>query len=167
MLQQILSHTPLYVWAILAFLIQRGVAASVTREQPLGRLAILPLAMLLLSLLDLNGKFGLGAATVAAWLASATLAALASWQWIGQDSIGAGSVAGSVRQRGSWLPLVLMLAIFVLKFSLAVLLAVRPEARHNLALALAASGLFGLFNGIFFGRLARAAAVLLPRAATA
>lgn len=167
MLQQILSHTPLYVWAILAFLIQRGVAASVTREQPLGRLAILPLAMLLLSLLDLNGKFGLGAATLAAWLASATVAALASWQWIGRDSVSAASVAGSVRQRGSWLPLVLMLAIFVVKFSLAVLLALRAEARHSVALALAASALFGLFNGIFFARLARAAAVLLPRAATA
>ena len=37
-MQQLFSHTPLYVWAILAFLVYRGVLASRVREVSLRKL---------------------------------------------------------------------------------------------------------------------------------
>jgi hypothetical protein len=67
MLQQILSHTPAYVWAILAFLVYRGVIASLDREVALKKLFIIPAVMLALSLHDLAGKFGFTSLSVPAW----------------------------------------------------------------------------------------------------
>jgi hypothetical protein len=56
---QLLSHTPLYVWAILAFLVYRGTAAMRDREVEFRKLCIIPLVMLGLSLQDMSAKFGL------------------------------------------------------------------------------------------------------------
>jgi hypothetical protein len=80
MLQQILIHTPGYVWAILAFLIYRGLIACTDREVEFSKLFIIPSVMLLLSVQDLAGKFGLGGVTLAAWAAGAMASAFLTWK---------------------------------------------------------------------------------------
>ena len=71
MLIQILTHTPFYVWAILAFLIQRGMIAMRDRDLELRKLVMIPAVMLVLSLQDMNAKFGLGGLALAAWALAA------------------------------------------------------------------------------------------------
>jgi hypothetical protein len=168
MLIQILTHTPLYVWAILAFLVYRGVAAMRDRDVEVRKLVIIPAVMLVLSLQDMNTKFGLGGWTLAAWALAAAGVALAAGL-AAPARIAASAAPGCVRVRGSRLPLVMMLAVFCTKYAASVTLAVAPQLRHDMLFACAVCGLFGVFNGWFIGRLAgdMASARMLPSGAVA
>ncbi|WP_307189003.1 DUF6622 family protein [Massilia sp. Root335] len=168
MLIQILTHTPIYVWAILAFLVQRGMIAMRDRDVELRKLVMIPAVMLVLSLQDMNAKFGLGGPALAAWALAAAAMALPAGL-AGTGRIGASNVPGSVRVRGSRLPLVMMMAVFFTKYVASVALSVAPQLRHDTLFACAVCGLFGVFNGWFVGRLARdlASYRLLPAGAAA
>lgn len=163
MLIQILTHTPLYVWAILAFLVYRGMAAMRDRDVEIRKLVIIPAVMLVLSLQDMSTKFGLGGWALAAWAAAAAGMALAAGL-AGSDRIVAGTVPGQVRVRGSRLPLVMMMAVFFTKYVASVTLAIVPHLRQDTLFACIVCGLFGVFNGWFIGRLAGdlAAVRMLP-----
>lgn len=154
MLIQILTHTPLFVWAILAFLIFRGVYAMRDREMGFNKLFILPVVMLVLSLSDIAGKFGLGGAAMAAWAAGAAFSGLLVWKFTA-GRIAPGSAHGNVLVRGSWKPLALMMGVFFTKYVTAVTLAILPNVRQEILFAVAISALFGILNGIFLGRLAK------------
>ncbi|MDB5915855.1 MAG: hypothetical protein JWR40_89 [Massilia sp.] len=154
MLQQILTHTPAYVWAILAFLVYRGVIASTDREVAPGKLFIIPAVMLALSLQDLAGKFGLSGVSMAAWAGGAAVGFGLAWK-LGAARVVARTRAGTVMLRGSWLPLGLMMAVFCTKYVAAVLFALHPQARRDVLLVVAVAALFGVLNGVFLGRLAR------------
>jgi hypothetical protein len=152
MLIQILTHTPLYVWAILAFLVYRGMAAMRDRDVEVRKLVIIPAVMLVLSLQDIGAKFGLGGWALAAWALAAAGVALAAGL-AGPERIAASTVPGRVRVRGSRLPLVMMLAVFFTKYVASVTLAVAPQLRQDTLFACAVCALFGVFNGWFIGRL--------------
>jgi hypothetical protein len=153
MLIQILTHTPLYVWAILAFLVNRGVNAMRDRELEVRRLVIIPVVMLVLSLQDIDTKFGLGGWALAAWALTAAAATLLAGL-SGSTRIATGAAPGTVRVRGSRLPLVMMMAVFFTKYVASVTLAVAPQLRHDTPFAIAVCALFGVYNGWFVGRLA-------------
>ncbi|KQV80653.1 hypothetical protein ASD15_11995 [Massilia sp. Root351] len=170
MLQQILSHTPAYVWAILAFLVYRGVAASQDRVVRYRSVFIIPGGMLVLGLNSVATGFGLWTPAGAAWLA-ATLAgaALARTRAGGDGAKAVDHAAGTVTQRGSWMPLALMMAVFCCKYAVGAALAVQPALRGDMRFAVPACMAFGLFNGILLGRLLRTAAAwqaLRPAAAS-
>lgn len=154
MLIQILSHTPLYVWAILAFLVWRGVAELREREIAMPRMFVLPLVLLILSLHDIARKFGFDATAFIAWTAAFAAAALLAWRF-GRVRVAPGSAPGRVRVAGSVVPLVLMLSIFTLKYVTSVLLAVRPDLAGQPMVVAGVCAMFGVFNGYFLGRLLR------------
>lgn len=154
MLQQILIHTPVYVWAILAVLVWRGTAALRDREMKVRSLFIVPAVMLVLSLQDVGSKFGSSGLAYAAWAAAAAATALLVWK-SGRGRTAPGSAPGSVIVRGSWVPLAMMMAIFFTKYAASVLLAVLPHARQDVLFAAGVCALFGVFNGCFLGRLGR------------
>lgn len=153
MLNNILGHTPFYVWAILLLLAWRGASALRERETRLWQLFIVPCIMLPVALLDIGRKFGPGALPACAWGAGA--AAVAWLAWRGAARVAPGSAPGMVRVRGSVLPLLLMLAIFLVKYAAALALAVAPAALRDPATAAAACALLGCANGWFVGRLLR------------
>ncbi len=151
MLQQIVGHTPLYVWAILAFLVHRGVVASRTRTASLRSLCIIPAVMTVLALLQI-GRSG-AAGPYAAWLGAVAVGVLLAWR--GQGAVAVDRAAGTVTQAGSWLPLVLMLTVFGVRYAVAVAGAVRPALAAGTAFALAVAVLLGLCNGLLAGRVLR------------
>ena len=167
MIQQIVSHTPIYVWALLAFLVYRGVLASRDREIALQKLFIIPVVMMGLSLSGLNAQGALGSGVWAVWTLGMLAGAAATWK-LSNGAIAVDRAAGTVRQRGSWLPLMLMIAIFATKYAVAVLSAMHPELQQMPLFAATVTVLFGLFNGVFVGRLARyVVAWMLPAAPSA
>jgi hypothetical protein len=159
MLIQILTHTPLYVWVILAFLLWRGAVEMRDRELTLRRMLILPLVMLGLSLNDMALKFDMGMVLVAAWVTGCAAAALLAWRF-GRARIAAGTAPDRVLVRGSVMPLILMLAIFLTKYITSVVLVIQPQLAHQLPVAATICLVFGVFNGVLLGRLARTASVL-------
>lgn len=168
MLIQILTHTPLYVWAILAFLVYRGMAAMRDRDMEVRKLAMIPAVMLVLSLQDISAKFGLGGWALAAWAVAAAGVALAAGL-AGSERIAASAVPGHVRVRGSRLPLVMMMAVFFTKYAASVAVSVAPQLRQDTLFACIVCGLFGVFNGWFIGRLVgdMASVRMLPASAAA
>lgn len=168
MLQQIVSHTPTYVWAILGFLVYRGVAASRDRTATMREVFILPAVMLALGLQSTANGFGLESPAGAAWLAGLAAGIALMWRSAGNGAV-LDRAAGTVQLRGSWAPLALMMTIFVGKFAMAVALASQPALRNSLALALPACAAFGVLSGAFMARPLRVAAALraAPAGATA
>ena len=154
MIQQIISHTPVYVWALLAFLVYRGVVAASDREVSLLKLFIIPVVMLVISLAGMNGHGLLGAGVWLVWLTGMLATVVITWT-AAKGGIVVNRAAGTVLQRGSWAPLALMIAIFATKYTVAVLSAMHPELQGQMPFVVAVSGLFGVFNGVFIGRLLR------------
>ncbi|MFJ2988070.1 DUF6622 family protein [Collimonas sp. NPDC087041] len=155
MLAQIISHTPLWVWALLAFLVYRGLLASVDREVTLRKISVIPLVMLALSWQGMSAIFGITPLTALCWCASAAVAAALNWRLFRSDRVIPYPERGVLFQRGSWLPLVLMMGIFVTKYTVAVLIAVQPQLAHESAFVATVCALYGIFNGMFIGRLLR------------
>ena len=154
MLNQIFIHTPLYVWAILAFLIVRGIIALRTREVAVNKLFIIPIVMAVLSLVDVSAKFGFGGHGFTVWAATAlvTVALLARF---GRARVAPTATPGRVSVRVSALPLVLMMAIFVTKYVSSIAVVLQPALRADGGFTAVVCVLFGLFTGYFVGRLAR------------
>lgn len=155
MLYQILSHTPPWVWAVLFALVWMGLAQTAPRRTRLRRVIGLPLAMTSLSLYGTLSVFG---AVPESW-----------WMWLGAGLITLVWVASSgppadVRYDpaaqvfslpGSWVPLVLMMAIFLTKYLVGVMLAMQPALAHDITMAAAVASLYGAMSGLFIGRMLR------------
>ncbi|TFW30009.1 DUF6622 family protein [Duganella callida] len=154
MIQQIISHTPTYVWALLGFLLYRGYLASQDRETTMLKVALIPLVMLGLALSGMNTQGALGEGVWAVWGIGAAASTALVWRF-GRREISVNRAAGTVFQRGSYLPLLTMIAIFATKYTVAVVSAIQPELPHSLPFASAIALLYGVFNGLFLGRLAR------------
>lgn len=164
MLQQILIHTPVYVWAILAFLIHRGVVASKNRVVRYRSVFIVPGIMLALGMNSVASGFGMGSTAGAAWLTGILAGAVLTWALTAGAVASHGTAhvvdraAGTVWQRGSWVPMALMMAVFCCKYVVGASLAMQPALRGDPRFAIPACLVFGLFNGIFIGRLLRTVA---------
>lgn len=157
LITSILSHTPLYVWAILAFLVYRGVQASRDREVTLRTMAILPIVMTALALVGIRSAFGLEGVPALFWLAGVAGGAALAWNLSGAGAIVAHPGRGVLFLRGSWAPLALMMLIFMMKYAVAIALAMMPALGHDTLFASTVCLLYGLFSGLFLGRLLRGA----------
>lgn len=169
MLLQILTHTPVFVWALLAGLIALGVAQSRERRVAPARLLALPALML-----------GLGAWSLAPGMAALPLVALV---WVAALTLGtAGGLrapqqpgtawlanVGRFQLPGSWIPMGFILVIFVLRYTSSVALVMHPAWRGTLAVQAPLALVLGLITGLSIGRtlaLFRLARVTRAAAAT-
>lgn len=155
MLYQIVVHTPLWVWAMLVFLVYRGWSVAADRETAIIKVAVVPVVMFGLSGL---GLYELAHADAVA-LGVASLAALASGLYSWNAAGRAGTIAyperGTVFLRGSWFPLLLMVGIFAVKYTMGVLQAMHSHYVQGALVAVAVSLLYGLFIGVSAGRVLR------------
>ncbi|MFC0132092.1 hypothetical protein CR105_26220 [Massilia eurypsychrophila] len=152
MLIQIVTHTPVYVWAILALLVYRGVVAMRDREMTIRKLFIIPVIMLALSLQDVVAKFGAGFMPLSVWTGSAVLMTLLVWKF-SSAGVSAAASSGRVIVHGSWAPLAMMMAIFFTKYATAVTLVIKPSASQDPLFSTVVCALLGVFSGYFLGRL--------------
>ena len=159
MLQQIISHTPLWVWALLAFLVYRGVIASSDREVALSKLFIVPIVMLALSIYGIAGSFGTNAAIAGIWLGAAILGGVLSWSLVKPFSLTPHPDRNRLFVRGSWTPLTIMMGIFLTKYSVGITLAMHPEIARSTEFVFGICALYGVFNGLLLGKLARTMAI--------
>ena len=148
----LLGHIPTWVWVIFAALIVMGVLQSRDQFASAKRLIVLPVVWLVFGLWGIHSAFGLHAAPVLVWVlglvASAALVLRSGWP--GQARFDAGRRQFFVP--GSWLPMGLMMTIFMGKFALGMSLAMRPALAQSAGAAVAFSAAFGLLGGVFLGR---------------
>lgn len=151
MIVSILQQVPRFVWFLLAGLIALGVSMSFTRRRSVGTALAIPLVMIMLSFYGVVSVFNQPLA-LAGWMGGVALA------------LGASAVLGlwrdvrwSPQERrlivpGSWIPLVLMMGLFVTKFGVNVTLATHRELAAGLGFAAFAGFAYGAFSGMFLAR---------------
>lgn len=155
MLTQILQKTPVWVWALLIGLIALGYSQTRSRSVGLARTVIMPVVMVVLSLLGTVSAFGTTPTVLGAWLTSCLL--------VVSLTLTRTAPAGTAYQRstrqyvmpGSWLPMGVILAIFMTKYAVGVTLSMQPSLAHSDAFPLIISLLYGVFSGFFAGRTIR------------
>jgi hypothetical protein len=168
----IVQYTPWWVWGLLALLVLLGLQAARPRQTRLRRALVTPLVFVGwgVSGVALHATPGV----LAAWLGAAALGGALGWTTTRLDRVRADRARGTVELPGSWLPLARNLAIFAVRYALAVAIARLPAARDQLVLCdLAVSGLTaGYFLGwlVVFVRRYRdtpaappPAAIMVPR----
>jgi hypothetical protein len=165
----IVRYTPVWVWGVLAALVALGLSQARDREMSLKRVMIVPLVLLALSAAGVIGAFGhapvgpvaaggWGAGLAAALTLARHLVAVRGAAWLARSA--------TLHVPGSWLPLVLMMALFGLKYFVGVSLALHPALANDTAFAGACSLAYGAFSGLFLGR-ALSLRALARRPATA
>ena len=169
MIINIFSHTPVWVWGLLAALMVLGFSQTHQRDVAPWRLLMLPLVLLGLGLWSMAPGFIAMPLTAFAWLAAlgtgvalqAGLSAPIGTTWL--------PAAQRLRLPGSWMPLLLILIVFVVRYGANVGMAFNPGWRYAPELLLPLALLYGGVSGLFLGRalallkLTRAPAAVLLR----
>ncbi|MET3899462.1 hypothetical protein ABIB57_003417 [Devosia sp. UYZn731] len=108
---QIIIHTPAWVWLVLALLVWRGLKSAQPRSVGLGKLLLLPAALVLVSAYSIAGS-GLSSATLAG-MAVGALAGVAAGLVLERRNPATALGGGQLRLAGEWAPLCVILAIFL------------------------------------------------------
>jgi hypothetical protein len=158
MLGGVVANTPRLIWVLLAGLIVLGLSQRKDRDVTLRRVTITPLAMVAFSLWGTVTAFAaspqLGQAMLA-WTGAAACALALIAPWPAPRGTGYDAISRRYQVPGSWLPLLLILGIFLAKYVSGVDLAMQPSLALDSQYALTVSALSGAFSGIFAGRAAR------------
>src|SRR5437016_6074451 len=129
----ILVHTPLWVFALLAYLIWQGWQARQPRTRTVWRMLIVPLVFFLMGLSRLVTARDHGPEPMLAWLIAvilfATLALLRGPQLLGVDREN-----GTVTRPGSWSGLIRNITVFSLQYGVAVSTAMKLEPHLAVAI---------------------------------
>jgi hypothetical protein len=151
-LMQILGGTPLWVFPLFVGLVVLGWLQSKPRDVRPAVLAVLPAALGVFSLTRVFAAFGPEPLVLTAW-AAGTAAALLLNRTLKQPAGARWSAAtGSFHVPGSWVPLVLMMAMFFARYALAVSQAMTPVLVQGTGFRTFASFGLGLLSGIFLAR---------------
>jgi hypothetical protein len=149
---RILVHTPPWVWVLLAVLLALGAAQLRTRRLSRPRLLLLPAVLTGLGLAATASSFTPPAAALGAW-AVAFAAGLALGRRLPPPPGARWDAAERMLHLpGSALPLLLIVAIFALRYAGSVSLALQPQWRASLAVALPMAAAYGAIAGTIAGR---------------
>ncbi len=152
MLIQIVLHTPGWVWGLFAALVALGLSQARDRELSTLRITLLPLAMIALSLSGVLTAFGHFPPALGGWAAGVgvaltfarSLVAVRGARWL--------PASQAVFVPGSWLPLALIVALFIVKYAAGATLALHPALAVDATFAGTCSVAYGLFSGLFLAR---------------
>jgi drug/metabolite transporter (DMT)-like permease len=159
----VLTHTPLWVWGVLALLVQRGVAAARPDSVTPQRLFLLPLVFTVLGVMGLARTGALLPGALVAAAAGLLIGAAAGWAlYAGQSGYLWDGASGELRRPGSWLMLVCSMVAFGLKFALGTLAGWHPELMAGMVGATLTGLVSGATSGLLWG--ASATQLLLGRA---
>jgi hypothetical protein len=153
-MSQIFTQTPTWVWFLLIALIGFGLSFARTRVLSLKRLVIVPLVMMGLSLYGTVSAAGLSVTTVAVWLlAFAALSFALTRKPAPTDAYDAKTRCFTVS--GSYTPLAAMMAIFITKYTVGVMMGMNVLLVHSTEFPIVVAALYGAFSGFFAGRAMR------------
>ncbi|MFI4981263.1 MAG: DUF6622 family protein [Nevskiales bacterium] len=155
MFVEIVRHTPSWVWLLLAVLLWRGHAMTRPQQVTQSRAAVLPALFAALSLGGVISTFGAQPGALLCWASGLVLSAYEVQRH--------GAPKGAVYRPhlrgyalpGSWVPLLLIVLIFAVKYGVGIQLALHGELRQVELFVLAVSTAYGALSGVFLGRALR------------
>jgi predicted dienelactone hydrolase len=162
----IVRHTPPWVGVLFLALLALGASQLRASQRGLARVTTMPVFMALMALWGLWSAFGQSGQAqlaLALWAAAGLKSALAVYLMPGLQ---ARNVRFDAERKvfhvpGSWVPMALILGIFLTKYAVGVELAINPLMARDTWFVAAVSTLYGLMSGVVLGRAVRL--VLLAR----
>ena len=151
---QILNEIPFFVWPLLAFLIMGGIKASKGGSVPLVQLIAFPAVFFVWALSSFFDFYGTQLLAILLWIFCLAGGFFLGYSHIQKLKLSFDKQKRSVEMPGSWLPLVLSLAVFSAKFAVGIMREVLPELNGSLlflSLELFAAGVLGVFAGRALG----------------
>jgi hypothetical protein len=151
---QIVRNTPIWVFPLMAVVLWLGSINLRKRTMPLRLLFVLPVVMLVLSISNAIGTSAEPLSVLVDWLFSAAAGATIGWK-LTQQPLMIDPKARRMTLPRSVVPLIVCVAILLLRYAFGYLYGRYPEllADRNYALALIAGST--LLGGVMFGRCAR------------
>ena len=152
----ILAKTPAWVWGLLAGLLALGITQLRDSTPSLARVTVMPVAMTVFSIWGSFSAFGASpqfGAVLAVWFTSAAGVGAALAMTTAPATFD--SAARRFHVRGSWVPLALILGIFMTKYVVGIELNLQPQLARDGQFTVMVGGLYGVFNGLFAGRAIR------------
>lgn len=149
---QIITHTPLWVWGLLTALLALGLWQRRERRVRPFQLLLLPAMLMALGLWSMAPGFVALPVCALIW---ALAVAASSWlglqlprpraaRWLAD--------AGQLQLPGSWVPMVIIISIFGMRYATGVSLAFNPHWRNLASVQWPLALTFGLLSGLFLGR---------------
>ncbi len=143
---QILTHTPIWVFPLFAYLVWLGIKAMRPRTVTIWRSLIVPAVFIVWGLSRLLSSRDF-AAPLAAWLGAA--AALLVVGLLTARPIDLDHTTGEIKRPGSVVPLIRNITVFALQYTVAVLAAVDPHDATTVAVV--GRAISGGTTGYFLG----------------
>jgi hypothetical protein len=145
---RILANTPVWVFALLAYLVWQGWQSLQSRTQPIWRMLIVPLVFFMMGVSRLVTARDNGWEPLLAWFVAALLFAALAFSH-GPRLLAVDRKNGQVTRPGSVTPLVRNLTVFVLQYAVAVATAMKLEP--HAAVAIIGHAVSGASAGYFSG----------------
>lgn len=155
MLQQLISHTPIWIWVLLAFLITRGVAAMKPGKTSLSALAVVPVLFTAWGLWSIIHRYDGSWDVWGEWLLGIVVGMGAGWMLLRHVKLSVNLPTGTLWRSADYSLLPLLLVTFAVKYGFESALAVSPALGNADGFRVAYLVLSGGFTGIFIGRYLR------------
>jgi hypothetical protein len=152
MILRILEHTPVWVWVVFCAVSALGLAQTRTRTIGWARAILLPVVMGGLSLSGAFTTFVQVPLALAAWTAGFALSLSLAGRVMAVRGASWSPTARRFQVPGSWLPVTMILGIFVTRYLAGICLAINPSLAANTSLTWLLSLVYGAFAGLFWGR---------------
>ena len=151
-MMQILSRTPPWVFALFVVLIAVGFIQTRSRDVKKLMAYVLPVGMVALSLAGVESSFGLKLMPVLLWIVGLLLVTFVGYWFFRDTRVLYVPDKGVFYVPGSWIPFIVIMAIFFTKYVVAVMNALNVDAARTPAFAMALSLAYGCFSGYFASR---------------
>ena len=151
MIVQILSHTPIWVYGLFFMLLVFGLLQTRTRTVKILPALLMPAGMIALSLSGIYFSFGLRTIPLAAWGMAMAIATVVGYTFFRDKRIHCEATGARFFIPGSWVPLVVIMAIFFTKYVYAVMYATNPQISTPVLIG-ALSAVYGVLSGYFSSR---------------
>lgn len=143
--------TPYWVWGIFAYLVYVGIKATKPHAVPVLRMGIIPTIFILWSLYSAFYKCNACPHYVGLWFLALLMGIYIGYRIALQYKINR-DANNCIHVPGSFLPLLLSMLFFTLKYMLGVSYALYPILKANMLLLSVDLTVSGLISGIFLGR---------------
>lgn len=152
MVIEIIKHTPLWVFALLIMLLALGYQQSRDRVVKKLVIYILPLAMVIMSYFGVFSIFGVSVLALFCWLLGLAVTTYIGTKYLSVQGVTFNQTTGNFFIPGSWVPMLLIMAIFLTKYVVGVLGAIAPVVLETAVFTVICSTLYGAYSGLFIAR---------------
>lgn len=147
------SQTPWWVYVLFIFLVQRGIKASKSQVVSIKKLTIVPLIFIALSIHTVMTAFHVNTTVIAMWFVSIILGSIIGWLLVRNHQFKVDRKKLLIQLQGSWMTLILILAIFVFKYYFSYQIESDPALANQTGFEFSMLGATGICTGLFVGRL--------------